>query len=248
LRSLSRSPFNRFMGVAGKFWRTALAYPSRNGHSGNVAGERRADGRYSRIRWEDPRRGPWGIQAMWVHINGRPECVGLTLWRGADQGDNSHDSYVPIPGQKLRPITATTVAELPIARIIDELRDAAREHWRTMYATAVSAVAKAGVELPSELLFPSTSFEEGEPRRPGAPRRYAGEHFEQVAEVYLAAWQAGRRPTQAVADAFGVSRTTAAKWISRARNSDLLTAGEQGKPGAAAGPALVKARRRRAKS
>lgn len=223
-------------------------YPSRNCHPGNVAGERLAGESYSRIRWEDPRRGPWGIQAMWENINGRPECVGLTIWRGADQGDNSHYSYVPIPGQKLRPITATTVAELPIAKIIDELRDAAREHWRTMYATGVSATAKAGVELPSELLFPSTSFEESEPRRPGAPRRYAGEHFEQVAEVYLEAWQAGRRPTQAVADAFRVSRTTAAKWISRARNSDLLTAGEQGKPGAAPGPALVKARRRKAKS
>jgi hypothetical protein len=207
--------------------------------------EHQADQGFSRIHWHDPKRGPWGIQAMWVTIDGRPECVGLTLWRGADQGNESHLSYSPIPGQLLHPITATSIHELPIATIIDQLRDAARAHWREVGEDLVKQLVTTGLVTDptwAEILAPSAF--EASPKRAGAPVRYDLAHYVQVAEAYLDAWQVGRKPTRDVAQQFGVTQSTAAKWIAKVRGDkyQLLTPTTHGRPGAEPGPGLLKLR------
>jgi len=53
------------------------------------------------------------------------------------------------------------------------------------------------------------------------------EHYEEVAAVYRAAFAAGKHPTKAVADHFGVSKSTAAKKVSRARELGLLAPARQ---------------------
>jgi hypothetical protein len=65
-------------------------------------------------------------------------------------------------------------------------------------------------------------------RRPGRPELYGREHYEQVAKVYN--WAAGRGlpPTTAVADEFGVPKSTAGKWVARTRKRGLLPPTEQG--------------------
>jgi hypothetical protein len=201
--------------------------------------EEQADQSFSQILWDDPKRGPWGIQAMWVEIDGRPECVGLTIWRGAIQGSTGI-SYRRIPGAKMQRITATGIAELPIATIIDKLREAARDHWRH----SEEVLLRLGIDWCTWTLF-----EEPTPGRPGAPRRYGPDHYVRVAETYLAAWDSGRRPTQAVADEFEVTRTTAAKWIAKARSDELrlLTPTQPGVAGAKPGRALLKHRKGRTK-
>ena len=70
-----------------------------------------------------------------------------------------------------------------------------------------------------------------EHRRGGVPL-YQPEHFASVAETYRAAFAAGSAaPTKAVAQAFSVSRSTAAKWVARAREMGLLGEGVAGRPG-----------------
>ena len=48
------------------------------------------------------------------------------------------------------------------------------------------------------------------------------EHYEQVAEIYDEAVEVGDPPTSALAEAFGVPYSTAARWIRRARALGLL--------------------------
>lgn len=189
------------------------------------------------IRWPDEVRGPWGVRANWVMVNGRPECVGLVIWHGADQGTNSPMEYQPHAQDALKPITATGIAELPIATIIDRLRRAARDHWRENQADLRRLFPHWEPDDPR--LEPVEDFEEAE-ARPGAPRRYDRAHYLEVAQTYLKAWQEEGNPTQAVADHFGVSRSAAAKWVAKARSAELqlLSPAAHGKSGAAPGSGM----------
>jgi hypothetical protein len=56
------------------------------------------------------------------------------------------------------------------------------------------------------------------PVRPGRPI----EHYRQVAEIYDEALEVGEPPTQAVADAYDVPYSTAARWVRRARDLGCL--------------------------
>lgn len=56
------------------------------------------------------------------------------------------------------------------------------------------------------------------PRR----RRATDAHLLAVAETYRAAWQDGSPPTKAVAAAFSVSHSTAARWVGAARKAGHL--------------------------
>lgn len=60
--------------------------------------------------------------------------------------------------------------------------------------------------------------------------RHASEHYEQVAEVYDEAIDAGDPPTLAVAESFDVPYTTAARWVRRCRALGLLPPPAPGVP------------------
>ena len=157
--------------------------------------------------------------------------------------------YVPHGKNTVAPITATGIAELPIATIIDKLRDAARAHWRRNNKGLQEMVermteerrALLGPETLAGISSPHTAFEEPEGRTAGRPRTYDRDHFVQVARVYLEAWQNGAPPTQAVADHFGATRSAAAKWVAKARGAELqlLTNPGHGRGGAEPGPGLT---------
>jgi hypothetical protein len=127
LRSLSRSPFNRFIGVGGESFggrRLHIRPETVTLGTWQVSGGRMAGTRASGGR---TRVGAMGIQAMWV-----TSTAGRSAWAsrfGAERtGRQLHDSYVPIPGQKAAAHHCDHGGRAAIARIIDELRDAAREH------------------------------------------------------------------------------------------------------------------------
>lgn len=61
-------------------------------------------------------------------------------------------------------------------------------------------------------------------------RRHATSHYEQVAEVYDEALDAGDPPTRAVAETFDVPYTTAARWVRRTRDLGLLPPPTPGLP------------------
>jgi len=58
--------------------------------------------------------------------------------------------------------------------------------------------------------------------RPAARRRYDTEHWRLVAATYDKAWATGSAPTRDVAEHFGVTRSTAGKWVSICRKMGLL--------------------------
>jgi hypothetical protein len=63
----------------------------------------------------------------------------------------------------------------------------------------------------------------------GHGRRYAPEHWQRVANVYRAALRRKEPPTRAVAEAFGLSTSAAAKQVATARERGLLPKTSKGK-------------------
>jgi hypothetical protein len=61
--------------------------------------------------------------------------------------------------------------------------------------------------------------------------RITPEHLEKVAGVYREAWRAGEHPTIAVEKHFGVSHSTAARWVGQARRAGHLRPPAEGSRG-----------------
>jgi hypothetical protein len=150
--------------------------------------------------WPDE-RGPWWVTLYWQVIGGRSECTGMSIRSSAPRGTQGFPpNYLPKPGT---PLTASVLRKLPVGGLI--------EHNR-------AAVA--------EMLLPADR--EGRAQRVYAPRgrgltRVTPERLGRVADIYSRAWRANSMtPTKAVAEAEGVSPSTAAKLVARARAEGLL--------------------------
>ena len=117
------------------------------------------------------------------------------------------------------PITGAVLRSLPIASIVATVRSGQKD-----LAEQTGERLKADeVEIPEGYL---EAWETG--KRP----RLGRDHYEDVAAIYRAAYQAGQYPTKAVAEKFSVSSSTAGSWVSRARNLyDLLPDTPAGKAG-----------------
>ena len=69
------------------------------------------------------------------------------------------------------------------------------------------------------------------PLTPRRRNRVTSEHLAEVARVYREAWEAGEHPTMAVRDHFGVSHSTAARWVGQARQKGKLRPPAEGSRG-----------------
>jgi len=150
-------------------------------------------------------------------VNGRLECVGVSV-------------------QAVREacmVTSTTLRDIPVARL---MADYARE----------LRIAVTAAQIPSgpiDILRPDGTVTRATPEEQrvtdefwARQKRWADElavvleksghyppeHWEHVAEVYRAAARVQRNPTAAVGEYYGVTRSAAAKWVSRARDRGLL--------------------------
>ena len=146
--------------------------------------------------WPDEWEGPWRVELAWDEIDGRVECVGLRI--------NAAD--------RPRRLTTSKLRELKLGRLV--------ETEKARKATALANVARllpafASHRAPEELT-------EKWQQRKGRPPLYGPEHFERVAAVYQQAFRQGPPPTRAVAEEFQVQRSTAGKWVARARKAGLL--------------------------
>jgi hypothetical protein len=68
-------------------------------------------------------------------------------------------------------------------------------------------------------------------RRPRKGSPLTDENLRQVAELYRAALKRGDAPTQTVADGMNVARSTAARWVAKARESGFLGPAIRGRAG-----------------
>jgi Homeodomain-like domain len=197
------------------------------------------------IRWPDRWRGPWELVLSWAIVKGRFECVGLAL--------------NPIgPGEPAAPLTARTLRRLKLGEFVDEERPNAKRailRWIEDEEEPLWPETRPGLDPFTGMPVPDRPFFT-DPKRVARRRRVVrrkrarsefeaieategtkggrtkltSEHLAQVAAVYADAYATGD-PTQAVADRWHVTKSTAAKWLTRAREEGLLGAAIHGKTG-----------------
>ncbi len=174
--------------------------------------------------WPDEQRGPWLINVNWGEVGGRWECVHFEIRSYRTPGEEWAKALPDRrEGTGAAVLTATTWRQIPIGRVIEELRRR-RIDENTRWLRSVKrrgAVPEWMVKSGEEALAMWS-----------APLPKEGAGLEQVAAVYRAAWREGRPPTQAVARHFQLSSSAAAKRVARARAAGLLPATSQGRSGA----------------
>jgi hypothetical protein len=152
-------------------------------------------------------------------IQGRLEVMGLEV--------RSYPTTRQSPGTPaFDPIAATTLREIPLGEMLRELRAACVD--------ALEAEALGQLD-PSKPIEPDVfEWERDRARRQvdiarsslhtaatGAPT-LPDEHYREVAEFYSREQSAGRPPTRGVKERWGVSHSTAAKWVAKARRLKFL--------------------------
>lgn len=160
--------------------------------------------------WESPltsSRADQTIRFRFRTINGRLECVGVEVIR------------------ERHPITTSFMREIRWSELIEAKKqiNLKRAHsWARRKGLPTSRLpSTAELIQEAERMIPEWEASLGSGRG-GRPRELQPEHFATVAEVYSAAFAAGIPPTREVAQRFNVSRSTAAKWVARARDARLL--------------------------
>lgn len=181
--------------------------------------------------WPDQDRGPWQLGLYWAEVAGRIECVGMEL-RSVPRVGEEEPPGSRWRGTRHRPpdvpevLTSMVLRDLPIGRIVQGTKQS-QAVFRRWWASREK-------ERRRELVGRAEAWEAG--RHAGGPRGYGFQHFEEVAAIYRRALEApdpatgtGRaKPTAAVAEHFGVSKSAAAKWVARARTMDLLPPARRG--------------------
>lgn len=192
--------------------------------------ERVAYSERSTLLWPDPKTGPFWIGLYWASVDGRNECVGVTIFRGAwlDTSGDSPELEL-LPGEALQALKSTDL-RIPLDRL-------AREH----HDWAKDLDGEAG-----EIARHIRGWSGDLPTVAG----WGPNHLADVAQVYREAWQHNQHPTKAVAEHFSVSKSAAAKWVARCRDPKvgLLPPTERGRPRAVAPPPPPKSKTRKAGS
>jgi hypothetical protein len=147
------------------------------------------------------------IEVRFAELDGRLECIGLEI--GPRMNDNGH--FTEVVESDLRPLSAAEM-RFPFRRIVDVgLQAAVMDRVGTDDWEADQRAFAADID--------KLNAARAEPRkRPGRPPSYGPEHFEKVARIYREHLKdGGRTPTKAVQEHFTVTKSTAAKWVARAR-------------------------------
>ena len=184
--------------------------------------------------WPDPDEGPWRVSLYWGRVAGRIVCVGMELTSvpnpdpslilevyAPDAGEPEHwgvSGWPKVP----TPLTTSVLRKLNLSSLVDaSLEGLSQYHqwWATIQEDRRREIAKRAAEL--------EQAGKAKPRQTRLTPAYFGE----VAMVYEEAYRAGINPTQAVASRFDKSKSTAAKYVMKARELRFLGPTEQGKAG-----------------
>ena len=203
-------------------------------------------------RWPDQDEGPWVLRLTFGIVSDRPAVVGVELyaidpeqiaqvvpgWPELAHGSASTE-FPAVP----EPISSTGV-RVPLGELLAEfLAGAKRSAWIAANAkhapswTSLEEWRQSGARTLKKIEDATAK------RGPGRPAVYDRAHFEQVAGIYAEALRYGEAPTEAVAFEMHVSKSTAAKWVAKARSQKLGLLPETVRGKAAAWPATKKRRR-----
>jgi hypothetical protein len=164
--------------------------------------------------------GDWWIDLQWAVVNGRVEVVGVHVRAYSRDSD-------PWPLPVTKPVSTATLRTIPLAQLIADSRD----------DDAVLALLDHSSGDAPQQPEPAPA----EPRRRGRPPTLGRDFYAEVARVYRWAHERQLPPTKTVAEHIfeewetgPVDPSTAATWVSRARNQyQLLGPAIPGKPGEA---------------
>lgn len=163
--------------------------------------------------WPDSEKGPMRVGVYFDELDGEPVCVGIEVW-----SRNPPATRSPVFGRvEERPhaIDSALWRSLPVGRLL-------RESGARQQAFA-DRLARLCERLPDGQEDEAASMREAaaEIRRVWqGTKRYPNTHFAEVAAVYEA--HRADRPTKSVSEKFGVPKSTAAKWVARARSLGYL--------------------------
>jgi hypothetical protein len=143
--------------------------------------------------------------AVEVDDHGVARCTAMEL-RQLDNGE---------------PITGSTLRKLPSPTRL--MRDAL-----AVVAAEVAALSDGGAR--ADVGGHATAFER-DVRRPRRGSPLSDEELDRVAKVYRAALDHGEPATQAVADELHLARSTAARWVGKARARGILGPALRGRAG-----------------
>lgn len=199
-----------------------LTMPCRSHTIGNVMTKRsRSDmlggmatePRETDFLWPDPAAGPWWVKIWWRSQRGVPTPVGISLrsWvtREESRATGPHNALPAPKDEVLFPaITGKLLRSLPLGQFIE----------------ATHSQYEQLLDLPSWREWPDAAADRAamaDGRRTGT-RDLGDAHYGEVARIYREAVKRRESPTKAVAEAFTISKSTAAKQVARARERGLL--------------------------
>ena len=183
-------------------------------------------------RWPDPVEGPWALRLVFGVLDGRPSVMAVQLYAidpdeikraarraGATEAlaSNPWDiEWAALPPMPAPQAITTSGVRLPLAKLTaDYLASMGPVVEEQM--TDGSTEWRVAAERMHGLL--DHVADQTKPRRgPGRPPIYGREHFEKVAGVYLEALRVGEAPTEKVAGVYKVNKSTASKWVTKARD------------------------------
>jgi hypothetical protein len=182
--------------------------------------------------WEWPTRTPDGTRVVlrFAEVDGRVECVGLEV--GADFNALNAPDPEPLTVTNLRKIHLPPLVEEAARHYLDWLREQEQipGFLNTDAPTDYDQRILARLHEIARARRPAATAKRRQGRT-GRPVERGPEHLAQVAKVYTDAHLASLPPTRAVAEEWTVSRSTAAKWVARAREARLLGPTEPRKAG-----------------
>jgi len=172
-------------------------------------------------------------------VKDRYEVVGVELWSTAPPDfaawkAESRRRFEAAFTEPV-PIRATTI-RLPLERLAKDVVSHLRRYapiirsGRTPTLTTSSGKRSGGRPFSAAARRAAEFIEHPGKSTRGRQPFYDEDHFVEVARIYSEALLAGRPPTLAVAKTHNVSKSTAAHWISRARDKGYLPPTSQGAP------------------
>jgi DNA-binding transcriptional ArsR family regulator len=182
--------------------------------------------------WRDKRPGvgTWTVRAYWAEVDGRPECVGLGLWKGCEPTEGG--DYRNLPGSQGPSRVLTSDLRIALREPIARLRKEAQRREGALRARAETVAKSLPADAPPEIrktFAALASHSSGFDKKVGG--RYQAEHWARVAAVYMKAWENDENPTQAVSDQLKLSYSTASKHVARAKDEGYLPRLGQGRAG-----------------
>ena len=192
------------------------------------------------ILWPDPKGGPYVVRLVVTELNGRLECTTVEMRTLFDPSFFIEPPEPPAGYTKTtrsKPVTASALRSVPLGRLVNAFLERLREDPIQASSRLLSGTADDFRDAANKLKGRHTESEAkaiqqlaSEPRR-GGRKGHGDDHYAAVAEVYATAWADGVHPTKAVSEHWTVAKTTAAKWVFRARELGFLQPTTRGRPG-----------------